>query len=83
MQRRRHESARDQGALLPSFFDSRDAIILADKHLTGGANECLLWSRFAQRGLGVNAKVTGRTPWGGGVRANGYKVPAKCKADEL
>jgi extracellular elastinolytic metalloproteinase len=66
----------------PSFFDARDAIILADKHLTGGAHECLLWSRFAQRGLGFDAKVVGRTPWGGGVRSNGYQVPLKCKDEE-
>lgn len=63
----------------PSFFDARDAIIQADQHLTGGSNACLLWERFAQRGLGVNAKVVGRTPWGGGVRTNGYKKPSKCK----
>lgn len=62
----------------PGFFDSRDAIILADKHLTGGANECLIWEKFAMRGLGVDASVVGRTPWSG-LRTNGYKVPLKCK----
>lgn len=66
----------------PSFFDARDAIIQADKHLTGGANACLLWERFAQRGLGIDAKVVGRTPWGGGVRTNGHKVPAKCSSKQ-
>ncbi len=54
----------------PSFLDARDAIIAADKTLTGGENFCELWQGFADRGLGVNAKVEGRTPWGGGVRTN-------------
>ena len=54
----------------PSFFDARDAIIAADRTLTGGENVCELWAGFASRGLGVDAKVEGRTPWGGGVRTN-------------
>ncbi|KAF9446319.1 extracellular elastinolytic metallo proteinase [Macrolepiota fuliginosa MF-IS2] len=54
----------------PSFFDSRDAIIEADRVLTDGENVCLLWKAFAERGLGVDARVEGRTPWGGGIRTN-------------
>lgn len=54
----------------PSFFDSRDAIIQADQVLTGGENFCLLWEGFASRGLGQDATVRDRTPWGGGVRTN-------------
>ena len=54
----------------PSFFDARDAIIAADKTLTGGENVCEIWEAFASRGLGVDSKVEGRTPWGGGVRTN-------------
>jgi extracellular elastinolytic metalloproteinase len=54
----------------PSFFDARDAIIEADRILTDGENVCLLWKGFAERGLGVDAKVDGRTPWGGGIRTN-------------
>ncbi|EJF60844.1 hypothetical protein DICSQDRAFT_106906 [Dichomitus squalens LYAD-421 SS1] len=65
----------------PSFFDARDAIIAADKTLTGGENFCELWEGFASRGLGVDAKVEGRTPWGGGVRTNGVRVPAECSSD--
>jgi extracellular elastinolytic metalloproteinase len=63
----------------PSFFDARDAIIAADKALTGGENFCTLWEGFASRGLGPDARVDGRTPWGGGVRTNGYTVPSKCQ----
>jgi len=54
----------------PSFFDARDAIIQADQVLTGGENFCDIWEGFAERGLGVDANVKGRTPWGGGVREN-------------
>ena len=66
----------------PSFFDARDAIIQADKHLTGGQNKCLLWEAFAKRGLGTDAQVIGRTPWGGGKRTDGYSVPRDCKASK-
>lgn len=54
----------------PSFFDARDAIIQADQILTGGENFCTLWEGFAERGLGPNAKVINRTPWGGGIRTD-------------
>ncbi|KAL0948388.1 hypothetical protein HGRIS_010970 [Hohenbuehelia grisea] len=63
----------------PSFFDARDAIIQADQVLTGGENFCALWKGFAKRGLGPDARVEGRTPWGGGVRTNDYDVPRVCR----
>ncbi|KIY72028.1 extracellular elastinolytic metallo proteinase [Cylindrobasidium torrendii FP15055 ss-10] len=62
----------------PSFFDARDAIIQADEQLTGGENFCELWKGFASRGLGQDAAVIGRTPWGGGQRSNGYSMPTAC-----
>ncbi|KIY49610.1 hypothetical protein FISHEDRAFT_65088 [Fistulina hepatica ATCC 64428] len=62
----------------PSFFDSRDAIIAADQSLTGGENFCTLWKAFAERGMGPDARVDGRTPWGGGIRANDFSVPVVC-----
>lgn len=52
----------------PGFFESRDAIIQADQVLTGGENFCDLWLAFAEKGLGMDASVQGRTPWGGGIR---------------
>lgn len=64
----------------PGFFEARDAIIQADDVLTGGENHCLLWEAFAERGLGTNATVVGRTPWGGGIRTNGFAVPKKCES---
>lgn len=39
----------------PGFVDSRDAILLADQILYGGANECIIWESFASRGLGFSA----------------------------
>ncbi|KAF8151674.1 extracellular elastinolytic metallo proteinase [Crassisporium funariophilum] len=65
----------------PSFFDARDAIIQADQVLTGGENFCDLWEGFSARGLGEDAKVINRTPWGGGLRTNGYAVPVACQKD--
>lgn len=54
----------------PGFFESRDAIIQADQVLTGGENFCDLWLAFAEKGLGMDATVQGRTPWGGGIRSD-------------
>ncbi len=39
----------------PGFVDGRDAILLADQNLYGGANQCLIWDAFAKRGLGFSA----------------------------
>jgi len=62
----------------PGFFEARDAIIQADQILTGGENYCELWKGFSQRGLGPDATVDGRTPWGGGFRTNDYDLPPSC-----
>ncbi|KAG8692267.1 Fungalysin/Thermolysin Extracellular metalloproteinase 5 [Ceratobasidium sp. 395] len=60
----------------PTFAQARDAIIQADGVLTGGENKCLLWSAFASRGLGTDAKklTSARSP-----SINGFKVPAECQ----
>lgn len=63
----------------PSFFEARDAIIQADQILTGGENYCTLWEGFSDRGLGPDARVEGRTPWGGGIRTNDFMLPRACK----
>jgi hypothetical protein len=39
----------------PSFLDGRDAILLADQILTGGANSLTIWTAFARRGMGFSA----------------------------
>ncbi|KAJ7675469.1 Fungalysin metallopeptidase-domain-containing protein [Mycena rosella] len=64
----------------PGFFEARDAIILADQQLTGGENFCTLWKGFSAKGLGPDASVVLRTPWGGGVRTDDFEVPTICSA---
>jgi extracellular elastinolytic metalloproteinase len=66
----------------PTFTDARDAILLADRQLTDGANECEIWSAFAKRGLGVGARLVGGSPWGGGKRKESFQLPRKCGGEE-
>lgn len=40
----------------PGFVDGRDAILQADAINNGGANQNLIWSAFARRGLGYTAQ---------------------------
>ncbi len=42
-------------SVFPGFVDGRDAILAADMALYGGANQCLIWEAFANRGLGFSA----------------------------
>lgn len=42
-------------ACSPGFVDGRDAILLADQNIYGGANQCEIWEAFARRGLGFGA----------------------------
>jgi hypothetical protein len=39
----------------PDMLDMRDAILAADKARTKGANQSLLWTVFARRGMGASA----------------------------
>ena len=60
----------------PGFTDGRDGILTADKALTGGENECLIWEGFAKRGLGFSAKQGTSKKTGDGVAA--FDLPPKC-----
>jgi hypothetical protein len=42
----------------PTFIEARDAILLADQLLYGGANQFEIWTAFARRGLGEFAATT-------------------------
>lgn len=42
--------------LNPSFVDSRDGILLADRELTGGENQAIIWRAFASHGVGLLAQ---------------------------
>jgi extracellular elastinolytic metalloproteinase len=57
----------------PNMVSARDAILDADKTLTGAANKCDIWKGFAKRGLGVNAKYNN-----GRNRVEDFTVPAGC-----
>lgn len=58
----------------PNFLQARDAIIDADKALTGGDNKCELWKGFAKRGLGTDASRSFLI----GTATDGFKVPDGC-----
>ncbi|KAI8055689.1 Fungalysin metallopeptidase-domain-containing protein [Syncephalis plumigaleata] len=40
----------------PSLLMARDAILLAEQLRTNGQYRCAIWTAFAKRGLGVDAK---------------------------
>ncbi|TYB78485.1 T9SS-dependent M36 family metallopeptidase [Bizionia myxarmorum] len=41
----------------PDFVEARDAILAADRASTGGADQCMIWQVFANRGLGFAASA--------------------------
>ena len=61
----------------PGFVDARNAIIAADAALTGGENECLIWSTFARRGLGFSADQANPASKTDGTEA--FDVPVACE----
>ncbi|KAF9525879.1 metallo proteinase 10 [Crepidotus variabilis] len=58
----------------PKFADARDAWIQADENRYDGENKCLLWNKFASRGLGMDAKYDEKSGY-----IDGYDVPSDCK----
>ena len=56
----------------PNFVSARDAILDADKALTGGQNQCEIWKGFAKRGLGKDAK------YNAAKRTASFDVPEEC-----
>ena len=60
----------------PGFVDGRDAILLADEILYGGANQCLIWDAFARRGLGANADQGSSSSTTDGVES--YETAGAC-----
>jgi extracellular elastinolytic metalloproteinase len=62
----------------PGFVDGRDAILMADQALTGGANQCAIWKGFAKRGLGFSASQGLNTSTTDGTEA--FDLPAACLA---
>ncbi|NNE27669.1 MAG: DUF11 domain-containing protein [Saprospiraceae bacterium] len=60
----------------PGFVDGRDAILLADQNLNGGANECIIWEAFAKRGLGFSANQGSTGSRSDGTEA--FDMPPAC-----
>lgn len=68
------------GPCNPGFIDGRDAILEADRINNGGANQCLIWSTFARRGLGEDANQGDPDSWLDGNE--GFAIPNTC-SDQL
>jgi hypothetical protein len=59
----------------PTFVDSRDSILLADRERFGGENHALIWRAFASHGVGVLAASSSNGGAGGTV-VEDFSVPA-------
>ncbi|HVM11664.1 MAG TPA: M36 family metallopeptidase, partial [Actinomycetota bacterium] len=62
----------------PGFEDGRDAILAADRALTGGENSCAIWRGFAKRGLGYSARQGSSGSRSDGVQA--FDLHPDCQA---
>jgi hypothetical protein len=60
----------------PGFVDGRDAILEADELANGGANYCLIWTAFANRGLGVSASQG--SPFSRTDQVEAFDLPNEC-----
>jgi len=65
----------------PGFVDGRDAILQADNNLYGGANQCVIWSAFARRGVGLSANQGNTNSTSDGAHA--YDLPVFCTPNFL
>lgn len=64
---------------MPSFVKARDAIIQAEKILTGGKYRCDIWRAFSKRGLGPKARVIGANSPFGSIRTESFELPSTCQ----
>ena len=46
----------------PSFVDTRDSILAADRELTGGENQAVIWRAWASHGVGLLAQSSNSNP---------------------
>lgn len=60
----------------PGFVDGRNAILAADMALSGGANQCAIWTAFAKRGLGFSASQGSSNSISDGTEA--FDLPTAC-----
>ncbi len=61
----------------PGFVDGRNAILAADQASFDGANQCLIWKAFAERGLGFDADQGSAFQREDGVE--GYLTHPSCR----
>ncbi|WOH39058.1 M36 family metallopeptidase [Thalassotalea fonticola] len=61
----------------PGFVDARNAILLADQNNNAGANQCIIWEAFAERGLGFSAEQGSASNRSDGIEA--FDVPLFCQ----
>jgi hypothetical protein len=59
----------------PTFVDSRDSILLADRERFGGENHAIIWRAFASHGVGALATSSSNGGAGGTV-VEDFSVPA-------
>jgi Zn-dependent metalloprotease len=64
----------------PSFVEMRDAILAADREISGGENQAVIWRAFASHGVGAEARSTGGT---GGTDANGGAQSAPTVTEDF
>jgi hypothetical protein len=60
----------------PGLLDGRDGILAADEANYGGANQCIIWQVFANRGLGFEAEQGENTNRNDGVES--YSTRPDC-----
>ncbi|KAL1869108.1 hypothetical protein Daus18300_005644 [Diaporthe australafricana] len=68
----------DRDALIPcspQHLQAPDAMLLANRILSGGTNQCAIWEGFAKRGFGQDA-VRGSGAQG---RVTGFAIPSDCQ----
>lgn len=64
----------------PSFVEMRDAILAADREITGGENQAIIWRVFASHGVGQLARSTGGT---GGTDVDGGAQSAPTVVEDF
>jgi hypothetical protein len=63
------------------FVGARDALLLADTELHGGADRCLVWEAFARRGLGYSA--TQGSTFTNADNTAAFDLPPACDPDRI
>lgn len=67
----------------PSFVDMRNAMIAADREITGGENVAVIWRAFTSHGVGTNATSSNSGSGGTGAVVEDFTIPANISACEL